>query len=71
MGNIILLGVPEITINVSFHSDTNNTFARHCYRATTGVNVKLAIQKVGIDPEQNLVGCFVELNINNGILHCF
>ena len=69
VGNTILLGVAEITINdVSFHSDTNNTFSRHCYRATAGLNVKIAIQKVGKDPEQNLVGCFDELKINNGIL---
>ena len=35
--------------------------------ATDGINVKMVIQKVGNDHEQNLVGCFDEFRFNNGI----
>ena len=45
------------TTAVSFHSDTRNAFFNTC-KPTGGINVKLVIQKVGKDPEQNLVGCF-------------
>ena len=33
-------------------------------------NVKIVIQKVGKDPEQDLVGWFAESIINSGVIHC-
>ena len=50
-------------IAVSFQCYTHNTFSTHSCRATTGVNDRVVIQNVGIDPEQNLVGCFDELKL--------
>ena len=38
---------------------------------TAGINVRMVIQKVGKDPEQNVVGCFDEFESNSGILHGF
>jgi len=67
-----LLDVTEITkIAVSFHCDICNIFSTHYCRATAGMNGKMVIQKVGKYCEQNLVGCFHEIKINNGISHCF
>ena len=47
------------------------TLSTHSSKATAGIKVKMVIQKVGKDHEQNLVKFFEEFNINNGILHCF
>ena len=58
-------------IAVSFQCDTHNPFSTHSSRATTGINVKMVIQTVGKDPEQNLVGSFDEFRISSGVLHCF
>ena len=56
---------------LSFQCDTCSTFPTHSCRTTTAINVEVVIQKIGKDPEENLVGCFDELKINCGILHCF
>ena len=62
----------EITkIAVSFYCDTHNTVSTHLCRAPAVRNVKMVMQEVGKDPEQNLVGCFADFKINSGILHCF
>ena len=58
-------------IAVSSQCDTYDAFSTHDCRATNGINVKVVIQNVGNDPEQNLVGCFDEFQINSGILHGF
>ena len=72
VGNLIQLAMTKMTkIAISFQCDTHNTFSIHSSRATTGTNTKVLIQNVGIDPEQNLVGCFDEFKINSGSLHCF
>ena len=72
MGNTIQFDVTEITkIAVSFHCGTCKALSTHFCRATAGINVKMVIQRVGKDPEQNLVGCFDEFKTNSGILHCF
>ena len=61
----------EITkIAVCFHSDTCNGSSAHSFRTPALTNVKMAIQKVGKDPEQNLVGCFAEFQISSESLHC-
>ena len=53
---------------VSFQCYTRNTFSTHSCRATTRINVKVVIQNVEKDPEQNLVGYFDELQILFGAL---
>ena len=58
-------------IAVSFQCDTRNAFSTHSCRETAGIGVKVVTQKTGRDPEQNLVRCFDEFEINSGILHCF
>ena len=60
-----------IKIAIYFHCDTCNPFSLHSCRETAGINVKMVIQKVGKDPEQNLMGCFDEFKIYNRILHYF
>ena len=47
-------------IAVSFQCDKCNAFSIHSCRATTGINVKVVIQNVVKDPEQNLVVCVDE-----------
>ena len=57
VGNTILLDVTEITkIAVSFHCDTRNDFSTHSCRAPALTNIKMVVQEVVRDPEQNLVG---------------
>ena len=58
-------------ITASFKCDICSTFSTHSWRATTELNVKVVIQNVGKDPEQNLVGCFDKFKTNCKILHCF
>ena len=71
-GNFIQLALTKMTkIAVSFRSDTRYAFPTHSCRATAEINVRVVIQNVGKDPEQNLVGCFDEQKINCGVLHCF
>jgi len=72
VGSTSWLGVTEITkLAISFHCDTPNTSSTHSCRATAGINVKMIVQKVRIDAEQNLMGCFAEFKINSRILPCF
>ena len=47
-------------IAVSFHCDAYGAFSTHSCRATAEINVKMIIQRVERDPEQNLVGCFYD-----------
>ena len=71
VGNTSYLDVIKITrIAVSFHCGTRNAFLTHFCRAPDLTNVKIVIQKVGKDSEQNLMGCFAEFKINSGILFC-
>ena len=58
-------------IAVSFHCDTRNAFSIHSHLATVVKNIRIVMQNVGKDLEQDLVGCFAEFKINSSILHCF
>ena len=58
-------------IAVSFQCDTRRTFSTHSCKVTARANVKVVIQNVGKEPEQNLVECFDEFKINSGILDYF
>ena len=64
MENLIQLAATKMTeIDVSFPSDTCNSFSTHSCRATTGINVIVVIKNVGKDPQQSLVGCFDEFKL--------
>ena len=54
----------EITkIAVYLNCGTCNTILAHSSHTTVKTNVKMAIQKVGKDLEQNLVGYFLNLKL--------
>ena len=55
-------------VAVPVHCDTFNAFSTHSCRATAEINIKMVIQKVERDPEQNLLGSFDDFKINSGIL---
>jgi len=72
VGNTRLLDMTEITkIVVSLHCDTRNAFSIHSHLATVVKNIRIVMQNVGKDLEQDLVGCFAEFKINSRILPCF
>ena len=56
---------------VPFYCGRCNTFMTHSHCAIVMTSVRMIIERVGKDPEQNQLGCFAEFKINSGILHCF
>ena len=58
-------------IAVSFHCDTCSAFVTRSYQATVVINVKIAMQKVGEDLEQSLMGYFAEFKFDSGVLLSF
>ena len=46
-------------------------FSTHSYIETAGINVKMVMQNIEGDPEQNLLGCFDEFKVSSGILQYF
>ena len=69
VGNTNWLDVTEMTeIAISFQCDTRNAFSTPSCRTAAEINVKMVVQNVGKDPEQNLLGCLDECKINSRIL---
>ena len=59
-----MLDIAEISrIAASFHCDTRSAFLTNSRLLILVIRVKIVIQKVGKDSEQNFVGCLLNLKL--------